>query len=114
MKITVEAESIEELREALKALTPKEEAVKKVAKKDVKAEPAVAPEPVKEEEPAVAPEHEAPKVTKEEIRAVLREKQLAGKKEDVKALLKTYADTGKLSDVPEGAYTLLIESARAL
>lgn len=66
-------------------------------------------EPVNEME---APD-EAPKVTMEDVYAVLAKKLNDGKRKEVKGLLLKY-DSGKLSGVKESDYPALLAEARVL
>ena len=68
-----------------------------------------------ESEPASETEapDEAPKVTMEDVYAVLAEKLKDGKRKEVKGLLLKY-DSGKLSGVKESDYPALLAEAREL
>ena len=68
-----------------------------------------------ESEPASETEapDEAPKVTMEDVYAVLAEKLKDGKRKEVKELLLKY-DSGKLSGVKESDYPALLADAEAL
>lgn len=63
--------------------------------------------------PAAQKEEPAPKITFEEVRAVLAELTRSGKQQEVKELITRYG-AKKLSDVPEEAYQELLEEARKI
>ena len=56
---------------------------------------------------------EEPKLTLEEVRAVLADKSMAGFRDEVKALITSFG-ANKLSEVPADKYKDLVEQAEAL